>query len=165
MSGSTDQGSIGLKLSVLALLTVAMVLRGGSVSFSRGDTGSLDEGRVIAWGLNNYGQCNVPDEYFVQICAGAYHNLGLRSDGSIVAWGEIRVATPTEGGFTQIAAGHGWSMALRADGSIVAWGSDEVGVVSDAPTYRGFRQISGGCLVTGSVGPRRCNRHLGRRLC
>ena len=47
------------------------------------------DGSIVAWGHNNYGQCDVPapNSNFVAVAPGNYHNLGLRSDGTIVAWG------------------------------------------------------------------------------
>jgi hypothetical protein len=44
---------------------------------------------VLAWGLNEYGQTNVPTglKNVVAIAAGGWHNLALKSDGTLVAWG------------------------------------------------------------------------------
>ncbi len=38
------------------------------------------DGSIVAWGLNNYGQCNVPapNTGFVAVAASGHHNLGLR---------------------------------------------------------------------------------------
>ena len=37
-------------------------------------------GEIVAWGDNNYGQCNVPspNSGFVAVAGGCYHSLGLR---------------------------------------------------------------------------------------
>ncbi|MBN1393330.1 MAG: hypothetical protein JW947_11095, partial [Sedimentisphaerales bacterium] len=85
-------------------------------------------GEIAAWGINNYGQCNVPEPNtgFVAIAGGGYHSLGLKSDGSIVAWGynvngQCNVPSPNTG-FTAIAGGYFHSLGLKSDGSIVAWG-------------------------------------------
>ena len=58
-----------------------------------------------------YGECNVPESNtgFVAIAAGWYYSLGLKQDGSIVAWGrndsgECNVPSPNTG-FIAIAAG------------------------------------------------------------
>ena len=44
---------------------------------------------MVAWGDNDYGQCNVPAGLsgVVAVAAGAYHSLALKADGTVVAWG------------------------------------------------------------------------------
>ena len=48
-----------------------------------------DDGTVIAWGKNNYGQCNVPSDLrnVKQISAGYEHAVALREDGTALVWG------------------------------------------------------------------------------
>ena len=48
------------------------------------------DGSIVAWGWNEYGQCNVPapNSGFVAVAAGENHSLGLKADGSIAAWGD-----------------------------------------------------------------------------
>ena len=50
------------------------------------------DGSVVAWGYNDYGQCNVPalpaGLTYVEIAAGDDHTVARRSDGSVVAWGD-----------------------------------------------------------------------------
>lgn len=70
-------------------------LRDGSytaVAAGVGHTLALkQDGSLVAWGYNYYGQCFVPDppvgQRYVQIDAGDHHNVALRSDGNVVAWG------------------------------------------------------------------------------
>ena len=62
------------------------------VAVAAGATHSLglrSEGTIVAWGLNEDGQCNVPvpNADFVAVAGGGYHSLGLKSDGTIIAWG------------------------------------------------------------------------------
>ena len=55
---------------------------------------------------------------FIKISSGHNHNLALKSNGSIVGWGdnEFGQATPPEGNnFIAIAAGHYQSLAIRKE--------------------------------------------------
>jgi hypothetical protein len=60
------------------------------------------------------------------IAAGGVHNLALRSDGTVVAWGSNLIGesnVPTGlNGVVAIAAGDVRSLALKNDGTVVAWG-------------------------------------------
>src|SRR5687768_7161461 len=72
-----------------------------------------------------------PNSGFMAVAAGNYHDMGLRSDGSVAAWGlcdvgQCDLPTPNSG-FIAIAASDSTSFAMRQDGSIVAWGSNEAG--------------------------------------
>ena len=51
--------------------------------------GLKSDGAIVAWGNNEYGQCNVPapNVDFIDVSAGWGHSLGVKSDGAIVAWG------------------------------------------------------------------------------
>ena len=50
--------------------------------------GLLSDGRVMGWGLNTSGQCNVPTLpaglTYTKIAAGTNHSIALRSDGSVI---------------------------------------------------------------------------------
>jgi len=59
------------------------------------------------------------------------HSLGLRSDGTIVAWGtnsygQCDVPAPNAD-FVAVAAGYRHGLGLKTDGTIVAWGWNEHG--------------------------------------
>lgn len=64
----------------------------------------------------------------MDISAGQAFNLGLRADGSVVAWGSNNYleATIPEGlsGVTAIAAGATHALALRRNGTVIAWGDN-----------------------------------------
>ena len=63
----------------------------------------LVDGSIVAWGDNNWGQCDVPapNTDFVAVAAGYQYSLGLKADGSIVAWGwnhyQCDVPSPNSG--------------------------------------------------------------------
>ncbi|WP_431030719.1 putative Ig domain-containing protein [Plantibacter sp. RU18] len=65
------------------------------------------------------------------ISAGTFHNLALKADGPVIAWGYDAVeltAVPAAAmsDVTAVAAGlH--SLALKADGSVIAWGDNSYG--------------------------------------
>ena len=76
-------------------------------------------GTIVAWGNNDYGQCEIlaPNADFVAVAAGAHHSLGLKSDGTIVSWGrndwnECDVPEPNEE-FTAITPAWGRSLAVK----------------------------------------------------
>ncbi|SJZ71536.1 Alpha-tubulin suppressor [Trichlorobacter thiogenes] len=69
---------------------------------------------------------------FVRIASNSTHSLGLKSDGTVVAWGDdnsfnggnIPAGLST---VTAIATGYKHSLALKSDGTVVAWGQNESG--------------------------------------
>jgi alpha-tubulin suppressor-like RCC1 family protein len=85
----------------------------------------------------------------VAVSGGGYHSVALRTDGSLVAWGNDDVGqvtnTPTGTGFVAISAGDTYhNVALRSDGSLVSWGNDVSGQVSNTPSGTGFVAVSAG---------------------
>jgi alpha-tubulin suppressor-like RCC1 family protein len=93
------------------------------------------DGRIVAWGINAYGQCSVPGGLSVvtNIAAGFGHSLALENDGTVVAWGwNIYGQSAVPANLTgimviAITAGYGHSLALKNDGSVVAWGANTYG--------------------------------------
>ena len=109
---------------------------------------SAQAGALRAWGLDSDGQVTgVPaGSDYVAIAAGDAHGLALRSDGTVVAWGQNsdgQCDVPA-GTFEVIGAGADFSLAIRTDGSIAAWGKDTQGQVSHAPRGNDFVAVDGG---------------------
>lgn len=112
-------------------------------------------GLVIVWGTNENGEWNVPppNEDFVKVAAGWYHNLALKKDGSIVAWernhdaygnlvNQCVVPLPNAD-FVAISAGTDFSLGLKSDHSVVHWGRSESGQ-NEVPTSGDIIAISAG---------------------
>jgi len=126
---------------------------------------------VVGWGYNNFGEATVPPGAYKAVSAGSYFALGLKSDGTLAAWGEVissqTALTPPSGLNGVIAAGAGFAhcAALQNGGTVVAWGNDSAGQ-TDVPAgltavaisvggYHTLALQSGGTVVawggTGSV--------------
>lgn len=129
------------------------------------------DGSVVAWGNNDWGQCDVPQPNagFVAVAASgtwewswdgvsySSHSLGLKSDGSIAAWGnndrgQCDVPEPNTG-FVAVAAGLWHSLGVKSDGSIVAWGDNETGQCDVPEPNTGFTAVAAGaCHSLGRKG-------------
>jgi alpha-tubulin suppressor-like RCC1 family protein len=110
-----------------------------------------NDGTVVAWGYNRYGQVTgtptLDGPYsataspvtlggqilsgVTAIAAGGGHTVALKNDGTVVTWGGQKTPVPVaaQSGVTAIAAGAGGShtVALKNDGTVVAWGSNSYG--------------------------------------
>lgn len=94
---------------------------------------ALSDGRVIAWGNNASGQCDVPYDLknVKAAAAGSDYSLALKADGTVVSWGGLQSPdwpsggrVPAElNGVRSISAGGGTSIARLHDGSAVFWGN------------------------------------------
>jgi hypothetical protein len=106
----------------VALLGVMLLLQGVEAG---GQTNGRTPGTVVSWGLPMLPYVQ-PLTRFKAIAAGGSHNLALKSDGTVVAWGpnSFGEATAPSGlsNVVAIAAGDEYSLALQEDGTVVAWG-------------------------------------------
>ena len=71
-----------------------------------------NDGTVVAWGSNNYGQTNVPAGLtgVIAVAAGHRHSLALKSNGTVVVWGD------NSQGQTNVPAGLAGVTAIAASG-------------------------------------------------
>lgn len=94
-------------------------------------------GTVVAWGGNQFGQTSIPSDLsnVTAIAAGAFQGLALKRDGTIVSWGQGN--PPPEGlsNVVAIAAGgeSGRNLALKKDGTVVDWPVRSVRYFSTVP--------------------------------
>ncbi len=140
-------GRWALDTRIFAAQNIVGVFAGGSTQFiARAD------GTMIGWGYNDYRQCTLPPlppgtRYLAAIANQSA--LGLRSDGSLAAWG-LSLGLPPSGTFSAIAMGHRHAVALRSDGQIVAWGDNQNGQCN-VPSGFSFVAVSAGDFHTGSI--------------
>jgi hypothetical protein len=89
---------------------------------------------------------------YTAVAGGTYHSLALRSDGTVVAWGnngngQTNVpALPSGVTYTAVAGGVFHSLALRSDGTVVAWGNNGEGQtnVPALPSGVTYTAVAGG---------------------
>jgi hypothetical protein len=89
-----------------------------------------------------------PNADFTAVAAGGWHSVGLKSDGSVVAWGsnsegQLDVPAPNND-FIAISAGRAHNLGLKSDGSIVGWGDDNYGQVDVPAPNADFIAIAAG---------------------
>jgi alpha-tubulin suppressor-like RCC1 family protein len=151
----------------------------GVVAIAAGDNHSLalkSNGTVVAWGSNSNGQIGdnssgnnrlVPTAVsgvttVAAVAGGQNHSLALKTDGTLVAWGnngtgqlgdgtQTQRLTPTPvsalSGVTSIGAGTGYSVAVRgvgAAGRLWAWGKNDVGQLGDGTLTQRLSAVSTG---------------------
>jgi len=84
----------------------------------------------------------------VKISVGGSHSLALKSDGTVVGWGDDSSgqASPPAGltDVIAISAGSVFSLALKSDGTVVGWGDDSSGQASPPAGLTDVIAISAG---------------------
>lgn len=107
-------------------------------------------GSIRAWGAGT--PVPAPNKDFIAVSAGGGHGLGLKTDGTVVAWGRNdKGQCNVPGQYTDvIAVAGGWahSLCLRSNGSIVAWGDNSGGQCNIPSPNGGFVAISAGGYVS-----------------
>jgi len=89
------------------------------------------DGSVIAWGRNNYRQCDVPANVtdIVAISAGGDYSLALKSDGTVIGWGGSSSSPMTIPknliNVIAISVGENHALALIDNGTVIGWGNNQ----------------------------------------
>lgn len=116
------------------LTGVTSIAAGGSHCLALRSTGS-----VTAWGVNLFGECNVPTGLgpFSGITAGGRHSAAVRSNTAVACWGDNSSGqcTPPTGltGVESIVAGSLFTCALKSSGDLIAWGDNSRGQCNVPP--------------------------------
>lgn len=110
---------------VSAPITNASPLRFSAIGAGGFSLGVQSNGMVVAWG---YGQIGVPGDLtnVISVAAGVFHGLALKSDGTVLAWGDNTYGQtnvpPGLSNVVAISAQNYNSLALRSDGGVARWG-------------------------------------------
>jgi alpha-tubulin suppressor-like RCC1 family protein len=140
-NGVTISGVVNNSGTVSANIAVACGAQNASFTLKL-----CDSSTVQAWGNNSFNQSTVPSSLtqVVAVSAGHYHNLALRSNGTVVGWG-YRPAVPSGlSGVTAISAGGYHNLALKSDGTVVAWGDNSNGEATVPAGLTGVKAIAAG---------------------
>jgi len=182
--GNNDNGQLGVNSNAGSCAPLKVHGPGdvgyltGIIKVAAGESHSLalkSDGTLWAWGKGKPGQLGVHSDNdhpfpqqvhgpgnvgyltdVVDVAAGAYHTLALKSDGTVYAWGynddgqlgihskddhtvPYQVHGPNDVGYLsgiiEVAAGNYHSLALRDDGTVWAWGSNWIGQLG---IYEGY---------------------------
>jgi hypothetical protein len=90
----------------------------------------------------------------VAVAGGEWHSLGLKSNGTVVAWGrnsedQCNVPAPNQD-FVAVAAGYFHSLGLKSNGTVVAWGWNDKSQCNVPAPNQDFVAVAGGyyhCLA------------------
>jgi hypothetical protein len=109
-----------------------------------------NDGTVVAWGVNDYGQLDIPADLngVTAISTDGVNTIALKHDGTVVGWGrnDYGQSTAPVGliGVKAIAAGVTHTLALKQDGTVVAWGNNAAGQINVPPGLSGVEAIAAG---------------------
>jgi Regulator of chromosome condensation (RCC1) repeat len=104
----------------------------GGRNYASFDAALLQNGTVVAWGYNGYGQTNIPIAFtnIVQIAPSYYGIYALNNQGTVLITSNAEATPYYPSGFPQIieiAAGNAFALGLCADSTVVAWGNNSNG--------------------------------------
>lgn len=150
----------GQSVAVMEVPTLApmAVWRHVAMSFYLA-AGVTSSGEIVAWGTTSTGVPVLPSPslpsgvFFTSVEAGDAHLIALRSDGTVVAWGnntygQCNIQQPAGVGAVQVAATLGMSYALLSNGHVITAGLPQAGenLVPPLPAGLSYLSVASGGL-------------------
>lgn len=105
------------------------------------------------WGTDSAeGRLNTPSglDSLTKIEGGYNHSVALKSDGTVVAWGNnngTQGITQVPAGLSSVIdidAGWNWTVARRSNGTLVSWGANDSAQITQTPTNQSFISVAAG---------------------
>lgn len=126
--GSIEKGNCMKEIGAKPLASVSLII---ALTVGGIDLTAQAAPEVVAWGLNQDGQVNVPAGLtnVFSIAGGLHHSLAVTADGRVMGWGGYGcpIVTNVPSGLTNavaVAAGEYHSLALTTEGRVIAWGDN-----------------------------------------
>ena len=124
----------------LAILVVLLLSSGICLAQIQG-------GSVVAWGRNDFGQANYPSDLTnaVSVAIGIQDSLAVRTDGSVVGWGDVNGQGVIPSSATNVAVaklGQSWNVALKNDGTTISWPTSAAGDTNIPPNLSDVAEIA-----------------------
>ena len=133
--------------NVADVVAISINSSGGSAN----NLALLADGTVVNWNSSATKPpvpSTITNQNIVAIAAGGLHQLALRDNGTVLAWGvNTSGQTNVPASATNViavAAGTSHSLALRADGTVVSWGLNTSGQVTALSNLVNVAAISAG---------------------
>lgn len=88
------------------------------------------DGHIVCWGLNDFGQANSLKGRYVSLSMGQYHGCAIHANGSLACWG-LPDAMPQgqqgRGRYRSVSSGDDHTCAIRKDKTLECWGDNSFG--------------------------------------
>lgn len=101
-------------------------------------------GELLCWGMDSFGETDVPPFNYAQVSAGMRFTCGLKNDGTIICWGTGKLGQldVPPGIFSKVSAGYEHACGIKPEGSLLCWGLGTFGRTN--PPEGTYSQVSAG---------------------